>query len=136
MSETAQLRMRGGTFAKAKETFMIACVIYAAKSTRDVRGSIPTQISDCHTAIAGLGDRAVVGEYVDEAVSGFSRSRGPGLESAMEHAARIGSDRAELWVQHSDRLARGDGKQARHTVEIALWAPKADVAVCPVEDPY
>ncbi len=92
---------------------MIGCVIYAAKSTLDVRGSIPTQISDCRVAIDRLGGRTILGEYVDEAVSGFSRSRGPGLESVMEHAARIGLGawQAELWVQHSDRLARGDGKQ-------------------------
>src|SRR5204863_4077486 len=41
---------------------------------------------------------------------------------------------AELWVQHSDRLARGDGRSARHLVEIALWALKAGVTVRTVED--
>ena len=42
---------------------------------------------------------------------------------------------AELWVQHSDRLARGDGKLARHVVEIALWANKADVTIRSLQDP-
>jgi hypothetical protein len=36
---------------------------------------------------------------------------------------------------HSDRLARGDGRAARHAVEIALWALKQGVAVTTVQDP-
>ena len=42
---------------------------------------------------------------------------------------------AELWAQHSDRLARGDGRTARHAVEIALWALKRDVRVRTIQDP-
>ncbi len=42
---------------------------------------------------------------------------------------------AELWVQHSDRLARGDGKLARHVVELALWANRAEVSICSLQDP-
>jgi hypothetical protein len=37
-------------------------------------------------------------------------------------------------VQHSDRLARGDGRSARHLVEIALWALKVGVTLRCVED--
>ena len=37
--------------------------------------------------------------------------------------------------QHSDRLARGDGRVARHAVEIALWALKRDVRVRTIQDP-
>lgn len=55
------------------------------------------------------------------------------MEHAEDLAARNGT--AELWVQHSDRLARGDGKRARHTVEIALWALKHDVRVRTMQDP-
>ena len=40
-----------------------------------------------------------------------------------------------FWAQHSDRLARGDGRSARHAVEIALWAMKHDVAVHTLQDP-
>jgi hypothetical protein len=40
----------------------------------------------------------------------------------------------ELWVQHSDRLARGDGIVARHMVELALWALKAGIKVRCVQD--
>ena len=34
-----------------------------------------------------------------------------------------------LIVQHSDRLARGNAKQARHLVEIVTWAIKHDVTI-------
>jgi hypothetical protein len=37
-------------------------------------------------------------------------------------------------VQHSDRIARGAGKTARHVVEVALWAGKADVTIRSLQD--
>jgi hypothetical protein len=52
----------------------------------------------------------------------------------VEELAEQGAG-AELWVQHSDRLARGDGHSARHTVEIALWALKRDVKIRTLQDP-
>jgi hypothetical protein len=55
------------------------------------------------------------------------------MQSAAALAATDGA--CELWVQHSDRLARGDGKLARHVVEIALWAIKADVKIRSLQDP-
>lgn len=115
----------------------IPCVIYAAKSTEDRRGSIPGQIADCGAAIAALTGRAVVGKYFDEGFSAFTGNRGPRLEAAMLHAESLVDEHgtAELWVQHSDRLARGDGQSARHTVEIALWALKAGVEICTIHDP-
>jgi DNA invertase Pin-like site-specific DNA recombinase len=115
----------------------VPCVLYAAKSNEDVHGSIPTQLEDCRRGVAGAGGRIVVAELVDEAVSGFNRSRGPGLAEAMREAKALAGEHAgaELWVQHSDRLARGDGRTARHLVEVALWALKADVAVRSIEDP-
>ena len=61
----------------------------------------------------------VVGEYSDEAASAYKGDRGPELAAALEHAERIG---ATLIVQHSDRLARGDGKQARHLAELFFAA--------------
>lgn len=76
-------------------------------------------------------------EYTDEAVSAFSASRGPGLVDAMGHAQELAQEHgsAELWAQHSDRLARGDGKTARHAVEVALWALKHDVKIHTLQDP-
>jgi DNA invertase Pin-like site-specific DNA recombinase len=55
----------------------------------------------------------------------------------MEHVAELAREHgtAELWAQHSDRLARGDGRSARHAVEIALWALKHDVRIRTVQDP-
>jgi site-specific DNA recombinase len=115
----------------------VPCVIYGAKSTEDRRGSLETQLADCRSAIAAMGGREIVGEYRDEGASGYTGDRGPGLADAMlqaeDLAARHGG--VELHVQHSDRLARGDAKTARHTVEIALWALKANVTVCAIQDP-
>ena len=114
----------------------IACVIYAAKSTEDRRGSIPGQLRECREAVESAGGRLIVSEYSDEAFSAFAGSRGPGLAGAMRHAQELARDAtAELWAQHSDRLARGDGRSARHAVEVALWALKNDVRVRTIQDP-
>ena len=115
----------------------IPCLVYAAKSTEDRRGSIPDQLRECRAAIDREPGRSVAAEYSDEAVSAFTRSRGPGLAEAMRHAEELAKDGgvAELWALHSDRLARGDGRAARHAVQIALWALKQDVAVRTVQDP-
>jgi DNA invertase Pin-like site-specific DNA recombinase len=116
---------------------LVACVVYAAKSTEDRRGSIPDQVGDCREAIDREGGRTCLSEYVDESFSAFRHSRGPGLRDAMQHAEDLVDKRgsAELWAQHSDRLARGDGRTARHAVEIALWALKRGISVRTVQDP-
>lgn len=109
----------------------VAAVVYAAKSTADVRGSIPTQLADCR-ALAKQYGMTVVGDYSDEAASAFKGNRGDGLAQAREHAAR---ERCALIVQHSDRLARGDGGQAQHLVQIVLWAREHGVRLVSVQDP-
>jgi DNA invertase Pin-like site-specific DNA recombinase len=117
---------------------VVPCVLYAAKSNEDVHGSLGTQVDDCRRGVADAGgERVIVAELFDEAVSGFKRSRGPGLAEALREAEALASEHggSELWVQHSDRLARGDGRVARHLVEVALWALKANVAVRSIEDP-
>jgi DNA invertase Pin-like site-specific DNA recombinase len=115
----------------------LPCVVYAAKSTEDKRGSISTQLVDCHEAIEAAGGRTIAGEYQDEAVSAYTGNRGSGLAKAMGQVAELAGlySAAELWVQHSDRLARGDGKTARHVVELALWASKAEVTIRSLQDP-
>jgi hypothetical protein len=115
----------------------IPCIIYAAKSTEDRRGSIPDQLQECRLAIESDPLRRLVAEYSDEAFSAYRRDRGPGLKDAFQHAEDLVAEQgiAELWAQHSDRLARGDGRAARHTVEIALWALKNDVRVRTLQDP-
>jgi hypothetical protein len=59
------------------------------------------------------------------------------LVDARQHAEDLAAQHgiAELWAQHSDRIARGDGKAAQHTVEVALWALKHDVRVRTLQDP-
>src|SRR4051794_10893037 len=113
----------------------LPCVIYAAKSTDDVRGSIPTQLADCRTAIEREGNRQVVGEQADEAASAFRGNRGPGLAAAKAAARRAAKGgAAELWVQHSDRLARGDGLAADHLAEVFFELRRAGVALRSVQD--
>lgn len=105
-------------------------IIYAAKSTEDKRGSIPTQLDDCR-AFAEKEGLAIAAKYADEAASAWSGDRGPELAAALDHAERI---KAALIVQHSDRLARGDARQARHLIEVYLWSLKAGVSLRSVQD--
>jgi DNA invertase Pin-like site-specific DNA recombinase len=106
-------------------------VIYGAKSTEDKRGSIPTQLDDCR-AMASREGWQLAGEYADEAASAWSGDRGRQLAAAMAHAERIAP--CVLVVQHSDHLARGDGRTARHLGEIYFWAIKASVELRSVQD--
>jgi len=105
-------------------------ILYAAKSTKDEKGSIPTQLADAEAA-ALAEDRAIADRYADENESAYHGNRGPELEAALDHAERIG---AELWVQHSDRLARGDGVKARHLVQLVFEAKARGIRLRSVED--
>jgi Resolvase, N terminal domain len=82
---------------------VIPAVIYAAKSTEDHRGSIPTQLADCREHAPGAP------QFSDEAASAYHGNRGQGLTDARDATIRLAADHGacELWVQHSDRLARG-----------------------------
>src|SRR4051794_34444215 len=113
----------------------VRAVIYAAKSSDDIGGSIPTQLQRCRESAEREG-REIVGEYSDEAISGYRKSRGRGLEDAMNHAERLAAEygSAELWVLQSYRLARGDGKTAKHLAQYWFWAYERDVALRSVED--
>jgi site-specific DNA recombinase len=106
-------------------------ILYAAKSSPDEKGSIEGQLKEARERAEERG-LEVVAEYSEENVSAYKGDRGPELAAALAHAESIG---ATLIVQHSDRLARGDAKQARHLVEIALWAIKADVKIHCIRDP-
>jgi site-specific DNA recombinase len=120
--------------AKAQD-HSIPAVVYAAKSTADPRGSIDAQTTDCE-AMAAREGWAVAGAYSDEAASAYHGNRGDGLVQAREHAARLAAEHGEamLLVQHTDRLARGDGVAAQHLVEVLLWARNADVRLRSVQD--
>src|SRR6476620_3725116 len=112
-------------------TRTIPAVIYAAKSTEDVHGSIPDQLEKA-TARAVAEGRTVVAAYQDENRSAFSGNRGAGLAAARKHAEQLAEEHgeAELWTLHSDRLARGAGAapgDAQHLVEILFWGRRARV---------
>lgn len=125
-----------GMLRRVSESGAPPCVIYAAKSTEDVRGSIPTQIADCRAAIERRGGRIYGEPQVDEKHSAFRANRGPGLAQAkrlaVEAAERHGA--AELWVQHSDRLARGDGVLADHLAEVFFSMRRVGVRLRSVQD--
>jgi DNA invertase Pin-like site-specific DNA recombinase len=114
----------------------LPCVAYAAKSTEDIRGSIGTQLEDCRAAIKREPARRLAAEHVDESASAFRRSRGPGLAAAKADAARLAAEHGscELWVQHSDRLARGDGLTADHLAEVFFELRRAGVQLRSVQD--
>jgi DNA invertase Pin-like site-specific DNA recombinase len=114
----------------------LPCVIYAAKSTEDVRGSIGTQLDDCRITIGREGARRVVAEHTDESASAYRGNRGPGLIAAKREAARLAAEKgnAELWVQHSDRLARGDGVTTDHLAEVFFELRRAGVQLRSVQD--
>lgn len=115
---------RGGF--KERVELPTPCVIYAAKSTEDRRGSIDTQIADGHRLAEREGWR-VLDVFADEGFSAFSGNRGEGLERAERHAAAAAAEFGRCFVvgQHSDRIARGAGDApgaADHLVEVvARW---------------
>ncbi len=76
-------------------------------------------------------------EFKDEAASAFHGNRGEGLVKAMAACERLSAEHGCCWllIQHSSRLARGDAMQARHLVEITLWAMKHRVTIASVHDP-
>jgi hypothetical protein len=136
-ASSAAGRVCRSSLARMDDPHGIPCILYAAKSTEDVRGSIPEQLRECREAVESDPRRRAVAEYFDEAFSAYRRDRGPDLREATQHAEDLAVKHgvAELWVQHSDRLARGDGKKAQHTVEVALWALKHDIRIHSLQDP-
>ncbi|HWA55239.1 MAG TPA: recombinase family protein [Solirubrobacterales bacterium] len=115
---------------------MRPAILYAAKSTADTNVSIPAQLREGRELAEAEG-RSVVAEFKDENKSAFTGDRGPELAKAREVAEELAREHGEcaLIVQHSDRLARGDGIQAAHLVEYALWAIKSRVKILSKHDP-
>ena len=113
-----------------KTSPLMPAVLYAAKSTVDKKGSNATQLADGR-ALAEREGLEVVAEYADEDASAYHGNRGPELAAALDHAERIGGS---LIVQHSDRLARGDGVQARHLVQLVLEAKARGIRLRSTED--
>ena len=113
----------------------VLAILYAAKSSADPRNSLGTQLADAK-ALAEREGYEIVADYQDESESGYKQSRGQGLEYALTHCERLAKDhgQAALVIQHSDRLARGDGRVAKHVVEYALWAIKREIVIRSVQD--
>jgi DNA invertase Pin-like site-specific DNA recombinase len=113
----------------------LPAVAFAAKSTKDKRGSIPDQLKDGRD-LAEREGLTVMAEFKDEDESAYSADRGRGLAAAMKECERLVAEHGTcaLIVQHSDRLARGDGVKAKHLVEYALWALKTGVKIRSVQD--
>src|SRR4051794_26215240 len=113
----------------------LPAVIYAAKSTQDARGSIPTQLADC-CEMAEREGWQVLDEFQDEAASAYSGNRGPGLEDAINAAVRAAAEHGTcvLVAQHSDRFARGDGRKARHLGGLFFDMRAAGVELRSVQD--
>jgi DNA invertase Pin-like site-specific DNA recombinase len=112
----------------------VPAVLYAAKSTEDLRGSIATQLADCQER-AEREDWNVLETFSDENCSAYHGNRGPGLANARELAAKNAP--CVLLVQHSDRLARGGGNApdaAEHLAEIMFWAHRSGVELRSVQD--
>jgi site-specific DNA recombinase len=115
---------------------MKPAILYAAKSTADKNASIPAQLQEGR-AEAEAGGWTVVGTFHDENKSAYTGNRGDELEKAQRVAEELAAAHGEcaMFIQHSDRLARGDGVQAAHLVEYALWAIKSGVKIVSKQDP-
>lgn len=117
----------------------VPAIVYAAKSTADVRNSLATQIADCEQAIEREGGRRIVAIFQEEAASGFHGNRGDQLAEAKARAVKEAAAHggAELWVQHSSRFARGAGdspKAADHLLEVFFAMRRQNVELRSVED--
>src|SRR4051794_28867788 len=117
-------------------TSVVPAVVYAAKSTEDVHGSIPTQIEDCVAALESAGRTLYAPPLSDEGYSAYHGNRGPRLAEAKRLAVEAAREhgQAELWVQHSDRLARGDGEKADHLGELFFEMRRQHVRLRSVQD--
>ncbi len=102
-------------------------IIYAAKSSEDEKGSIVGQLDAIRKAIDAEGNREVLGEHSDENISGFRKSRGPELEAAITLA--MAAAPSELWCFDPDRLARGNGVEARHLGKLYFDLLEAGVKI-------
>jgi DNA invertase Pin-like site-specific DNA recombinase len=97
---------------------MIPAVVYGVKSSPDEKESVADQQRIARAAIEREGGRDVIDVFGEPNQSGYRKERGPELEAAMECAinAAVEHGEAELWVWHSSRLARGDGRKGRRSI--------------------
>jgi DNA invertase Pin-like site-specific DNA recombinase len=114
-------------------------VVYGCKSSPDEKESIPDQHRLVLAAIEAEGGRRLIAEPFGEAnASGYRKERGPQLEAAIRSATDAAGDHgeAELWVFHSSRLARGDGRKGKRSIQLVVaQLLYDDVVVRSVADP-
>jgi site-specific DNA recombinase len=100
----------------------IPCIIYAARSAPDEQEkSTESQTDEVRERIEAVGGgRWIVDEFAESGKSGYHAERGPELEAAMRVAIESGREhgKAELWVFHSSRLARGDGSKGKRSLNL------------------
>jgi DNA invertase Pin-like site-specific DNA recombinase len=112
-------------------------VIYGVKSSPDEKESVADQQHQA-TEAAEREDREVVATFGEQNASGYRRERGPELEAAMRAARTLAEQdgEAELWVFHSSRLARGDGRKGKRSMQLVVaQLLYEDVIVRSVSDP-
>jgi DNA invertase Pin-like site-specific DNA recombinase len=98
---------------------VIPCVVYGVKSSPDEKDAVADQHRIILDAIDKAGGRSVVAApFGEEGESGFRKERGAQLEAAIAAAIAAAAEHgeAELWVWHSSRLARGDGRKGRRSI--------------------
>jgi DNA invertase Pin-like site-specific DNA recombinase len=101
----------------------IPVVVYGVKSSADEKESVKDQHRQVLAAIEKERGRRLVAEPFGEAnASGYRKERGPQLEAAMRAAIEAASEHgeAELWVFHSSRLARGNGRKGRRSINLLV----------------
>jgi hypothetical protein len=93
-------------------------VVYGVKSSPDEKESVADQHRIVLEAIEREDGREVIGVFGEANKSGYRKERGPQLETAMRAAVEAAAEHgaAELWVFHSSRLARGDGRKGRRSL--------------------
>jgi hypothetical protein len=103
-------------------------VIYGVKSSPDEKESVADQHERCLAAIESEARtsqrerRLVAPPFGEEKASGYRGERGPKLDAAMRAAIDAAAEHgeAELWVFHSSRLARGDGRKGRRGLDLIV----------------
>jgi DNA invertase Pin-like site-specific DNA recombinase len=117
----------------------IPVVVYGVKSSPDEKESVKDQHRQVLAAIETEGGRRLVGDPFGEAnASGYRGERGPQLEAAMRTAIDAAAEHgeAELWVFHSSRLGRGNGRKGRRSINLLVaQLLYEDVIVRSVADP-
>jgi DNA invertase Pin-like site-specific DNA recombinase len=111
-------------------------ISYGAKSTVDEKGSLGTQKAGNY-ALAKRDGVEIVAHYETEDASAYHGNRDDQLDLALSHCEHLSAEHGRSWlgIEHSSRLARGDGVQAKHLVEYVIWAASHNVTIRSVQDP-